>query len=162
MNAGPSKEQLENLFKTSRKYFDELAKEYYAKDRDFYNKNFAPFYSNPLLRTKSSNKSKMAVIAASVTALLIGLASALIMFFIQDNAEDKPNREIDSYKEEVKQKTTKPANSVKDTMENDKIKIEHLEEELIKKENEVRQKESEARENTGKREVKSKPMERQR
>lgn len=162
MNAGPSKEQLESLFKTSRKYFDELAKEYYTKDRDFYNKNFAPFYSNPLIAAKSSGKSAKFVIAISILVLIIGLTSILLMFFIQDNSEKKPIRETDKYQEEVKKSKDKPATSVKDSVEKENVRVEKLEEELLQKEKEVKQKESEVRENTGKREVRSKPIERTR
>lgn len=43
----PSKEQLDSYFKTSRKYFDELGKQYYINDREFYDKYFAPYYNNP-------------------------------------------------------------------------------------------------------------------
>ncbi|MFZ4590427.1 MAG: hypothetical protein ACOYN6_05480, partial [Ignavibacteria bacterium] len=90
MNSGPSKEQLESLFKTSRKYFDELAKDYYAKDRDFYNKNFAPFYSNPLIAAKGGGKPAKLVIAISLLVLILGLASVMLVFFNQNSAEKKP------------------------------------------------------------------------
>ena len=52
MNTGPSKEQIEVFYRTSRKYFDELAKQYYVRDREFYIKYFAPYYSNPLLAAR--------------------------------------------------------------------------------------------------------------
>jgi len=156
MNAGPSKEQLESLFKTSRKYFDELAKEYYAKDREFYNKNFAPFYSNPLVAAKRGGKPARLVIAISLLVLILGLASVMLVFFNQNSAEKKPVRES------VKTEKDKPASSVKDSVEKENIRIYKLEEEMIKKEKEVNQKESEVRENTGKREVRNKPVERTR
>lgn len=162
MNAGPSKEQLESLFKTSRKYFDELAKDYYAKDRDFYNKNFAPFYSNPLIVAKRGGKSAKYVIAVSILALIIGLTAILLMFFIQENSDKKQVRETDKYQEAVKKDNNKPATSVKDSVEKENVRIEKLEEEMLKKEKEVNQKESEVRENTSKREVRSKPIERTR
>ncbi len=162
MNSGPSKEQLESLFKTSRKYFDELAKDYYAKDRDFYNKNFAPFYSNPLIAAKGVGKPAKLVIAISLLVLILGLASVMLVFFNQNSAEKKPVRETDKYQEAVKKDNDKPATSVKDSVEKENIRIYKLEEEMIKKEKEVNQKESEVKENTGKREVRNKPVERTR
>jgi uncharacterized protein HemX len=156
MNAGPSKEQLESLFKTSRKYFDELAKDYYAKDREFYNKNFAPFYSNPLLAAKRKGKPLRLVITVSLLMLVLGLAGIFLIFFLEDNSDKKPVRE------NVKTEKDKPASSVKDSVEKENIKLEKLEEEMKKKEKEVNQKESEVKENTGKREVRSKPVERTR
>lgn len=160
MNAGPSKEQLENLYKTSRKYFDELAKEYYVKDRDFYNKNFAPFYSNPLLNTKKRASPARLVITAGISVLILGLAGILILFFIQDSTENKPIREKDKYKETEKNQKDKPASSVKDSTEKDNIRLDLLEEEMKQNEETVKMKEREVKENTGKREVRKKPMER--
>lgn len=162
MNAGPSKEQLENLFKTSRKYFDELAKDYYAKDRDFYNKNFAPFYRNPILTPKKGGNPARLVIVVSILALILGIAGVFLMFFIQDSSENKPSHESDKNQETVKTQKDKPASSIKDTIDKDNIKLELLEEEMKQNEKTLRQKESEIRENTGKREVRTKPMERQR
>jgi hypothetical protein len=156
MNSGPSKEQLESLFKTSRKYFDEMAKEYYAKDRDFYNKNFAPFYSNPLLAAKSGVKPVKLVIAIALFVFCMGLAVSMVLFFNADDEGKKPVRES------VKTEKDKPATSVKDSVEKENIRIEKLEEEMMRKEKEVIQKESETKENTGKREVRNKPVERNR
>lgn len=167
MNAGPSKEQLENLFKTSRKYFDELAKEYYAKDRDFYNKNFAPFYRNPLLNSKKGGNSARLVIVAGILALILGLGGILLIFFVQGGTENTPTLDKEKYQETVKTQKDKPASSVKDSLDKDNIRLDLLEEELIQNENTVKQKENEFREdkvfeNKGKREVRTKPIERQR
>ncbi|MCX6157368.1 MAG: hypothetical protein WCK13_05985 [Ignavibacteriota bacterium] len=159
MESGPSKEQLESLFKTSRKYFDEMAKEYYAKDRDFYNKNFAPFYSNPLIAAKSGGKPAKLVIAVSLFVLIMGLSAVMLMFFTQDNTEKKPVRETDKYQEPAKKENQKSATSVKDSAEKIRIKAE---EELKKKEADVKNEETDVKENTGKREVRNKPVERTR
>lgn len=40
----PSKEQLEYYFKTSRLYFDQIAKQYAETDKEYYTKMIAPFY----------------------------------------------------------------------------------------------------------------------
>jgi hypothetical protein len=167
MNAGPSKEQLESLFKTSRKYFDEMAKEYYAKDRDFYNKNFAPFYSNPLIAAKSGGKSAKYVIAVSLLVLIMGLTASMILFFTTDKTDKVPIRQPEKYQDPVKKSEDKPAVSTKDSVEKQVIELRNLKEELMKKENikndmEEKDKDSYVKENTGKREVRRKPVERNR
>ena len=135
MNSGPSKEQLENLFKTSRKYFDELAKEYYAKDRDFYNKNFAPFYSNPFVASKKGGRPVILVVAISLAVLIAG-ASGLIFMLVDENKSDKmPVRQTEEYQLQEKMEKEKSATSVKDSVAREKIRLEKLEEELIQKEN---------------------------
>jgi hypothetical protein len=88
--------------------------------------------------------------------LVLGLAGIFLIFFLEDNSDKKPVRE------NVKTEKDKPASSVKDSVEKENIKLEKLEEEMKKKEKEVNQKESEVKENTGKREVRSKPVERTR
>jgi hypothetical protein len=149
MNSGPSKEQLESLFKTSRKYFDELAKEYYAKDRDFYNKNFAPFYNNPFVASKKGGRPAILVVAIGLAVLIAGLAF-LILMLVENSSENKPVRQTEEYRLPEKIEKEKSATSVKDSVKREKIRTEELQEELIQKEN------------TGKREVRKKPMERQR
>jgi hypothetical protein len=149
MNSGPSKEQLESLFKTSRKYFDELAKEYYAKDRDFYNKNFAPFYNNPFVTSKKGGRPVILVVAIGLAVLLAG-AAFLILMLVEKSSDNKPVRQTEEYRLPEKMEKEKSATSVKDSVKREKIRSDELQEELIQKEN------------TGKREVRKKPMERQR
>jgi hypothetical protein len=155
MESGPSKEQLESLYKTSRKYFDEMAKEYYAKDRDFYNKNFAPFYSNPLITTAKGRKPVRLVIAVGLFTLIMSFAVAMFMFFNHEHTDNIPVRQSEKYADPVKKKADKPSTSIRDSVDKDNIQLENLQRELKQKENEVK-------ENTGKREVRNKPVERQR
>lgn len=162
MNAGPSKEQLESLFKTSRKYFDEMAKEYYTKDRDFYNKNFAPFYSNPLLAAKRSGRSSNIAVAAVILLVIMGITAAAVFFLVQKESVKQPVRNTEDYQAPAKKETEKSATSVSDSVEKHRIKLENLERELRSKEKDSESKEYETKENTGKREVKSKPVERTR
>lgn len=75
----PSKEQLNSYYKTSRKYFDELAKQYYENDREFYNKNFAPYY-----RSIKNWRVKPKITAGLVLAIIgfmfgVGFVSYFIM-----------------------------------------------------------------------------------
>ena len=162
MNSGPSKEQLESLFKTSRKYFDEMAKEYYAKDREFYNKNFAPFYSNPLLSTRTGKKPASLVLAVSMFVLIVGMASIVFLIFNNNNSEVKPTKQSEQYREPVKSEKSKgplPTDpesreeAFKDSIEKSVNKL--IEDELKKKGIDIKDIER-------KREVKSKPMERNR
>ncbi len=70
MESGLSKEQIDELYKTSRKYFDELAKYYYEKDRDYYNKYFAPYYSK--YRTIPNLKARLLLmLILTIVAILI-------------------------------------------------------------------------------------------
>lgn len=70
MESGLSKEQIDELYKTSRKYFDELAKYYYEKDRDYYNKYFAPYYSK--YRTIPNLKARLVLmLILTIVALII-------------------------------------------------------------------------------------------
>lgn len=154
MQSGPSKEQLESLFKTSRKYFDEMAKEYYAKDRDFYNKNFAPFYSNPLISATKGKKPARLVIAVALFTFIMGIAAAMIMFLTNEQPDSKPTRKQEQNVDPV-EKTDRPATSIRDSVNKESAETQRLMEEM-------NQRESEAKENKGKREVRNKPVERQR
>jgi len=154
MQAGPSKEQLESLFKTSRKYFDEMAKEYYVKDRDFYNKNFAPFYSNPLISATRGKKPVRLVFSLSLFIFIMGLTAAMIMFFSEDQSGSKPTIQKDQRVIPV-EKSEKPATSIKDSTGNEKVQE-------PKSQEDIKQSETRVKENTGKREVRNKPIERQR
>lgn len=80
----PSKEQLNSYYKTSRKYFDELAKQYYESDREFYNKNFAPYY-----RTLKNWRVKPKITVGLVLAIIgfmfgVGFVS---YFFMKESAQ---------------------------------------------------------------------------
>jgi hypothetical protein len=155
MESGPSKEQLENLYKTSRKYFDEMAMEYYAKDRDFYNKNFAPFYSNPLLNATKGKKPVRLVIAVALFTLIMSFAVAMVMFFKHEQTDNFPVKQSEKNVDLIEKKTDKPATSIRDSVDKVSVKTQRMMEEM-------NQRESEVKENTGKREVRNKPVERQR
>jgi hypothetical protein len=162
MNSGPSREQLESLFKTSRKYFDEMAKEYYTKDRDYYNKNFAPFYSNPILNTRTGKKPASLVLAVSMLVLILGMASIVFLLFNNNNSDVKPPKQTEQYRDPVKSDKSKAPlpsepkyreEAFKDSVEKSVMK--YIDEELQKKGIDIK-------ENNSKREVKSKPVERNR
>jgi tetratricopeptide (TPR) repeat protein len=84
---GPSKEELENYFRNSRQYFDELAKYYQESDREYYDKNIAPFYNNPFRRSGSGG-GKIAVFAGMLLVFIAGLA-VFLMVGSESKKEDK-------------------------------------------------------------------------
>lgn len=84
----PSPEQLELYYKTSRKYFDELAKQYYETDREFYNKNFARYYGT-LNNLKVKPKSVLLILAAIFG--LIVVAGVVSYFLLAVEIESKHN-----------------------------------------------------------------------
>lgn len=87
MEAGPSKEQIESYFRTSRKYFDELAKHYYEKDREFYNKYFAPYYNNPLYSSRKGIPNLKARLILMVSLLLLAGVIFSLTYLLQENSE---------------------------------------------------------------------------
>ncbi len=94
---GPSKEELDNYWKNSRQYFDELAKTYKESDPEYYNKFIAPYYSNPFASvssSQSSGKGKPVVVVLFVAMfffLVIGAGAFLIFYFIGD---EQNNNEV--------------------------------------------------------------------
>ncbi len=70
----PSKDQLDFYFRTSRKYFDELAKEYQTKDPEFYKEHIASYYNNPF-KSASGKKAAPVVILGIVLAVAGGGAA---------------------------------------------------------------------------------------
>jgi hypothetical protein len=100
-----SKEQIEFYYKTSRKYFDELAKQYYETDRDFYNKNFASYYSP--LKSLGAKPKKMFALVFAMMGLIAGVG--VVSFFFLTESPDNKNT---NYKKSVSDE--KGAKSVDD------------------------------------------------
>lgn len=86
MNDGkPSKEQLEQYYKTSRKYFDSLAAQYLQNDRAFYDTHFAPYYNNPFKKVDRPAATKALVFA--IIIFMFGVAIFIITLFLQKEPE---------------------------------------------------------------------------
>jgi len=102
MTNGPSKEDLENYWNTSRQYFDELAKYYQTADPEYYRKFIAPFYSSPLYSVSSgkSGSSGVKAVLVSVFAFILITIAAFAIFYVVKN---KP--ENTDYKETTKNPT---------------------------------------------------------
>lgn len=90
----PSKEQLENYFKMSKPYFDQIAKQYYETDRAYYDKMIAPFYGAfSSLKSVNPGAGKR-VASVAVAAFLLIFAMGIGVFLLttvssssDDNAE---------------------------------------------------------------------------
>ena len=133
MEAGPSKEQLESLYKTSRKYFDELAKEYYTKDRDFYNKNFAPFYNNPLLAAKRRQTCTISSSNEHYNTLYRSSSFYFVLLFIQKKYDNKPVKQSEKYEPALNYDEDKPASSVKDSIDKENIQLNNMDKVIHKR-----------------------------
>ncbi len=77
----PSKEQLDSYYKTSRKYFDELAKQYYTNDREFYDNFFAPYYSNSLTRARGKGGMKIFIYVTAVFMFSMAVLVFTLLFY---------------------------------------------------------------------------------
>jgi tetratricopeptide (TPR) repeat protein len=118
--SGPSKEELENYFKNSRAYFDELAKHYYETDREYYNKFIAPFYS-PFMRIAPGGSSSAGtrIIFLVAAVLIAGIAAAVAFFISVESDTDLPKdkQRIEDVKEK-EQRDTEEKKITKDTVTN--------------------------------------------
>lgn len=113
MATGPSKEDLETYWQSSRQYFDELARHYQTADPEYYREFIKPFYDNPFRSVssgqqgKSGGGGKIMVIAVFLLVLIGALSAGL--FFILGSSESVKEKveELTSDKEVTEQKTTK-------------------------------------------------------
>lgn len=113
MATGPSKEDLETYWQSSRQYFDELARHYQTADPEYYKEFIKPFYDNPFRSVnsgqpgKSGSGGKVMVIAIFLL-VFIGAVSAGLFFFIGNSQSVKEKvEELTSDKDVTEQKTTK-------------------------------------------------------
>ncbi|RPI13997.1 MAG: hypothetical protein EHM58_17375 [Ignavibacteriae bacterium] len=98
---GPSKEELENYFRNSRQYFDELAKYYQQSDPEYYNEFIAPFYNNPF-RMASAGRSGSAARGIVLIGIMIALiAAGAAAFFIVSETETDSDEPVTKKTERV-------------------------------------------------------------
>jgi hypothetical protein len=114
MASGPSKEELQNYWNTSRQYFDELARHYKTADPQYYNEYIAPFYSNPLYVVSSARKGSAgvrAVLLSIFVFIAVAVAGVVVFLVSVKESEDKGTknieRKIESTEENRLQKDTK-------------------------------------------------------
>lgn len=93
MASGPSKQELEMYWQSSRQYFDELAEHYKKNDPAYYKEFIQPFYSNPFraggetTAGKKSGCGPRAVFAVALLVVIAGLAAAV--FLLMNDSDDK-------------------------------------------------------------------------
>lgn len=117
MSNGPSKQDLETYFKTSRAYFDELAKYYQTSDPEYYREYIKPFYDNPFNAAYSSGSGKSngcagkSVIGVAVLLLVLGFAAAAIFYFMdRSDSVQETFRELSGEKKVQEKNTSKENN----------------------------------------------------
>jgi tetratricopeptide (TPR) repeat protein len=109
MASGPSKQELEMYFKSSRQYFDELARHYQQADPQYYKEYILPFYSNPFHSASGTQRSggggaKLMVVIALFGVLAAGAAAFFV--FMNASSTDEPNvKEKRVQQQDVKEKT---------------------------------------------------------
>jgi hypothetical protein len=127
MPSGPSKEELETYWKTSRQYFDELARYYKTADPDYYNKYILPFYSSPFgsaASGKSGGGALRSVFVAGLGVVVLAVAG-VAFFFISTQEPDKTDtkkteKRIESLEDEnVKENTKSTDGDMKDVFPGD-------------------------------------------
>jgi tetratricopeptide (TPR) repeat protein len=115
---GPSKEDLENYWKNSRPYFDEIAKFYFESDRQYYDEFIAPFYNNPFRRSgvqSSGGGAKIAVFAVMI--LVLGAAIGVFLLVNEQSDNDKKVNKEETQRTYQKQADATDSVSVKDANE---------------------------------------------
>jgi len=121
MSSGPSKEELEMYWKSSRQYFDELANYYKTADPAYYNQFIAPFYSNPFNQVssaKSGSGAKRALLFSFAVFIMIAFAGVAVFFFTTKEQEN-----TDFKKRQIEQSKDNNANEDTKSIEKDKNDI---------------------------------------
>ena len=111
MASGPSKEELEMYWKSSRQYFDELANYYKTADPSYYEKFIAPFYNNPFINSASSKRggsSWAILVMAVIVFFLIGFAAVGVLYFTSAESEPEINYEPPKIEKKVGREIDKP------------------------------------------------------
>lgn len=104
MTSGPSKEELEMYWKSSRQHFDELAKYYKTADPAYYNQFIAPYYSNLFNRVSSGNSGsgvKKSLLISIALFFMILTAGIAVFFFSakEQGSFKKTERQIETTKD---------------------------------------------------------------
>ncbi len=106
--SGPSKEELQGYWNSSRAYFDELAQHYKKTDPEYYNKFIAPFYSSPFSSVSSQKTTSRAArsILVSVFGFIAILVAGIAVFFMQSS--DSLDEKLEKVIEPADTRETKP------------------------------------------------------
>ena len=109
MASGPSKQELEMYWQSSRQYFDELAEHYKKNDPAYYNEFIQPFYSNPFRtggETSSGKRSGCAgrSILLSAVMMFIAVGGAAVFFLINESDDRSSDKKKDTeYRRDTKE-----------------------------------------------------------
>lgn len=107
MASGPSKQELEMYWQSSRQYFDELAAYYKQADPEYYRTNIQPFYTNPLNSasnsgTKGGSGAAKLLIVVVVFFFILGIGG-VAAYFVISKYSTKETESIDfPFKEDQK------------------------------------------------------------
>ncbi len=112
MATGPSKEDLETYWQSSRQYFDELARHYQTADPEYYKEFIKPFYDNPFRSVSSgrqgkSGGGKVIVVAVFLLVFIGALSAGLFLYLGSSESINEKVEELTSDKNVTEQKTTK-------------------------------------------------------
>jgi hypothetical protein len=116
MPSGPSKQDLEMYWQSSRQYFDELANYYKQSDPAYYKEYILPFYSNPfrsgLGSASGGSKPRTAAMIFALAGFLViaALGAGVFLLMQDDTGRDSTERD----KKEVTRSNESPG-VVKDT-----------------------------------------------
>jgi len=113
MASGPSKQELEMYWQSSRQYFDELAEHYKQNDPEYYKEFILPFYSNPFRTGSGSASGKKSgcgartIIAIALMLFIAGLGAAIFfLMYEQENSSTDKKKDSEYRREtETKQET---------------------------------------------------------
>ena len=130
MSSGPSKEELEMYWKSSRQYFDELANYYRTADPAYYNEYIAPFYSNPFNtvsagRQGSSRGVKAVFVSVFTSVILVVIGMAVFLLSSNDSVDFKKVEKIfeSSDDKDIKENTKPSENDEKNVLPDDEFII---------------------------------------
>ena len=100
----PSREQLENYFKNSRKYFDDIAKHYQEVDKEYYEKYIKPFYDSPFGAVSSGTAKKAASVVAVAVGLLVAIFGVVVFLLVNqstDSSDEYEDRTTETKSESI-------------------------------------------------------------
>ena len=110
----PSREQMEYYYDHNRTYFDSMAEHYKDLDPDYYEKVILPVKREaPYRAGYDDNKAKKGLfIIAAIMVLIVGLAAAMISFFMMDVDEKNPvDKQLEQLEENNSDGTNKQIKS---------------------------------------------------
>lgn len=117
----PSREKLEEYYKTSRQYFDDMAEHYKESDLEYYNSTIAPIIRRNRRLDEgydASNVKKGLVITVAAAIMVLGMAMAVFFMLAPGKPETNPVDEMyEKMNEDGTQRTPAPIRETSPTIE---------------------------------------------